>query len=338
VSVEAATGEGASFEGGERGTTLDVAVFTSGQGLESVDQPSQPPNTLLSRDLTGSFFAGLVDADAQAVVRGSATCVADLGAIWERAVQAWPGIELAPTTFFAFVARRIDGDAAATLGTLRAGDLYLLCAYLKGISGAAALFEANYLSPARRAVLRMRASEDEVGEVIQGLRCRLLLDRALDPERRHYVGSGSLVSWLCVCAVREVWHQRRRARRTSGLGERALDELPAAGDDNELAYLKHLYRAEFTAAFQEALSSLSPKQRNILRYHVCKGLNIAAIGAIYRVHRATVARWIAKARDELRERTRDGLVRRTRLDSNKFDSILRLIHSQMDMSLQLRLE
>ena len=292
---------------------------------------------VLPRDIPTSFEEQL-DPESQAVVRGSGALAADLEGIWERAVQAWPGVELGPETFFTFVARRIDAEAAATLGTLRAEDLYLLCAYLGGASGAAALFEANYLAPAKRAVRRLRADDDEVAEMIQRLRYRLLLDRAVDPERRHYVGSGSLVSWLCVCAVREVWRQRRLDKRTSGLGEGTLEELPAEDEDNELAYLKELYRSEFKAAFQEALTSLSAKQRNILRYQVCKGLNIAAIGAIYGVHRATVARWIARAREDLRERTRDGLIRRARIDRHQFDSILRLIESQMDVSLQRRLE
>lgn len=293
---------------------------------------------VLPRDISTSFEEQL-DAEARRVLGGSATLAADLEGIWGRAVLAWPGVELAPETFFAFVARRIDAEAVAALGTLRAEDLYLLCAYLEGDSGAAALFEANYLAPAKRAVRRLKAGDDEVAEMIQRLRYRLLLDRAVDPERRHYVGSGSLVSWLCVCAVREVWRQRRLDKRTSGFGEEGtLDELPAGEEDNELAYLKELYRGEFKAAFQEALTSLSAKQRNILRYHVCKGLNIAAIGAIYGVHRATVARWIARAREELRDRTRDGLVRRARIDRHQFDSILRLIDSQMDVSLQRRLE
>ncbi len=283
-------------------------------------------------NVISSSCEGLLD------VCGSPTLVAELESVWERAVQAWPEIKLAPETFFAFLARRVDSDAAATLGTFRADDLYLLCAYIEEVRGAAALFEAHYLLPARRAIQRLRASDDEVAEVIQNLRCRLLLDRTVDPGRRHYVGSGSLVSWLCVCAVREVWHHRRRDRRISGLGKGALEALLAKDDDNELAYLKQLYRREFKAAFQGALASLSSKQRNILRYHVCKELNIAAIGTIYGVHRATVARWIAKARDELRERTRDELNRRAGIDRSKFDSILRLINSQMNMSLQRCLE
>jgi len=319
------------------GTTLGAEEFRHQPNFATAHELSLTASIVLPSDLCGSF-EGQLDAGALAIVRGSPTLVADLEGLWTRAVQAWPRIELAPETFFAFLARRVDCDAAASLGTLRADDLYLLCAYLEGTRGAAALFEAGYLTPARRAVRRLRAGDDEVAEIIQRLRCRLLLDRAVDPGRRHYVGSGSLVSWVCVCAVREVWHQRHRDRRTSWIGEGALEELPAKCEDNELAYLKQLYRGEFKAAFQEALASLSTKQRNILRYYICKGLNISAIGVIYGVHRATVARWIAKARDELREQTRDRLVRRVRIDRNKFDSILRLINSQMDMSLQRCLE
>lgn len=72
----------------------------------------------------------------------------------------------------------------------------------------------------------------------------------------------------------------------------------------------------------------------MLRYNVLKGLNIAEIGAIYQVHRATVARWIAHARELLLQSTRERLTQRLHAADHELDSILRLIESQMDVSLR----
>jgi len=51
------------------------------------------------------------------------------------------------------------------------------------------------------------------------------------------------------------------------------------------------------------------------------------------VHRATVARWIAKARETLLTETRTLLMKRLRVDQNEFESIMRLIQSRFDVSI-----
>ena len=49
-----------------------------------------------------------------------------------------------------------------------------------------------------------------------------------------------------------------------------------------------------------ALERLSPRERNVLRMHYGHALSIDAIGRVYGVHRATVARWLSTARESLR--------------------------------------
>jgi RNA polymerase sigma-70 factor (ECF subfamily) len=283
------------------------------------------------------FLPHLDDATRLALA-DEARLAAELTAFWSAARASWPDIELGAADFLAFVARRLDPEAGQALSRLRADDLYLLCAYLQGAPGASARFEAHYFTPAGHALRRLRADADELAEIKQLLRYRLLLDRTVDPERRHYMGTGSLSAWLCVSAVREVWHLRRRRGRVDAIDDHSLQDLPARDEDHELAYLKQLYRREFKESFQEALDTLSPRERNILRCNVLKGLNIEEIGVIYRVHRATVARWIASARVTLRDRTREALARRVHVADGELESILRLIESQMDVSLKRRLE
>lgn len=257
-----------------------------------------------------------------------------LGELWSMARAAWPEVDVSPADFFQFLARRIDLGALRTLRALRAEDLYLLCAYVKGLPAAVPLFEARYFAPVNRALRRIRSEPDMIEDVKQSLRHRLLLDRVIDPRHRHYMGSGDLASWLCICAVHEVGHRRDKRGRDVAFEEHTLSNLPARDDDHELEYLKQRYRQEFKEAFQDALEALPPRERNLLRYNVLKGLNIEQIGAIYRVHRATVARWIAHAREVLLHKTRENLASRVRMTHDQFESMLRLIESQMDVSLR----
>jgi RNA polymerase sigma-70 factor (ECF subfamily) len=273
----------------------------------------------------------------EGAVRQKLSTVGELGdqlvTLWSEARASCPEIEISAADFLRFVALRLDTSSFHGLHLLRVEDLYLLCAYVKGVPAATPAFEARYLGQVTATLRRLRVDPDLLEEIKQALRHRLLLDRSIDPDHKQYMGAGSLAAWMCVWAVREVGHRRERRGRDTTFDEHTLTDLPAREEDQELAYLKQLYRREFKDAFQEALETLTPRDRNVLRYNVLKGLNIEQIGAIYRVHRATVARWIAHARELLLQRTRELLSRRVRVSNDELESILRLIESQMDVSL-----
>src|SRR5690606_10599806 len=63
------------------------------------------------------------------------------------------------------------------------------------------------------------------------------------------------------------------------------------------------------------------------------GLNIDEIGAIYRVHRVTAFRWLEKAKEQLVARTLEILRGRLKVTSKELDSVLRMIRSQIHLSL-----
>jgi RNA polymerase sigma-70 factor (ECF subfamily) len=68
--------------------------------------------------------------------------------------------------------------------------------------------------------------------------------------------------------------------------------------------------------------------------HFVDGLTIDEIGALYQVHRATAARWISGARNTLLADTRARLTARLALTPSQFDSLMRLVRSELDLSLQ----
>ena len=104
-------------------------------------------------------------------------------------------------------------------------------------------------------------------------------------------------------------------------------------DDPELAYMKERYRNQFREAFVRAVQMLSDREQALLRYHHIDGLNIDEIGAIYRVHRVTAFRWLEKAKEQLVQKTLELLRARLKVTPKELDSVLRMIRSQIHLSL-----
>ena len=68
--------------------------------------------------------------------------------------------------------------------------------------------------------------------------------------------------------------------------------------------------------------------------HYIDGLNIDRIGVVFHVHRATVARWIAGAREQLHERTMAEVASGLALSQEELESLLRVVRSSLDLSLR----
>jgi len=110
--------------------------------------------------------------------------------------------------------------------------------------------------------------------------------------------------------------------------------LPGAMLDPELALLRDRYRDDVRRAFAEAFAGVTERQRNVLRQYHIDGLTIDKLGTLYRVNRATAARWVAAARQAVLDAMRAKLVERLRVSQGQVDSIVRLVRSQLDVSVR----
>ncbi|MFT3765218.1 MAG: sigma-70 family RNA polymerase sigma factor [Minicystis sp.] len=249
--------------------------------------------------------------------------------------RAWPEIAVEPADFVAFLGRCLSADAAPRLRSIRAAELYLVCAYGLGVPGASDALEEHYMPRVRAALVHVGTPPATIADVQQELRQRLVEASADEPARRGYEGRGDLVAWLCISAVRAGSKRRERGKRERSLGEAESVLLAAPEGDPELSHLRSSYQAEFQAAFQRALAALTSRERNLLRYHLIEGRSIDQLGALYGVHRSTAARWINEARESLRLRTRDLLAERVSLSQEGFHRLLSLIESQIDVGAAL---
>ena len=260
-----------------------------------------------------------------------------LAATIARAKLAWPGVVVPDDAFVAALAKRV-GDRSVDAGGLDAlatDDLYLACALVAGAPEAIAAFDRTCGPAIDRALATSGATEAERADLGQVVRQRLLVAAADDtpPRIATYSARGSLAAWVRVVATREAARLLPRARRELSAEDDELASLIAPDADPELGYLKRLYRHEFKQAFETAIAALDDRQRLLLRQHTLDGLGIDELAAFYSVHRATTARWVDAAREALLAGTQRELVRRLGLSKTELTSLMRLIRSQLDVSL-----
>ncbi|MBX3185579.1 MAG: sigma-70 family RNA polymerase sigma factor [Labilithrix sp.] len=251
-----------------------------------------------------------------------------------RARAAFPEVILDEARFAEFLGGRV---AEADLESARAGDLWAACACGAGDAKAIAAVEVRYFPDVDAALGKMGLTADRMGEVKQGLRRLLFVgDGETPPRITEYRGTGDLRAWLRVTAMRAALKLIRKEGRETPTDD-ALLEARAQEDDPELAYMKAAYRAAFKKAFQEALDSLDAQERTLLKQQIVDGLGIDELGSLYQVHRATAARWLQSAREKLLSRTRRTFMMNARLSSDECESIMRMVRSQLDVSLHRRL-
>ncbi len=252
--------------------------------------------------------------------------------------REWPGLPLDPARFRAHLTERIPpGTDPADLATaVCVPDLFLACACAVGVDGAAREFERRYMPVAESAARRVGGSPELADEVKQLVREILFVGTSGGGAAiGDFSGRGNLKAWVRVIATREALRILRRDKGRVGVQDEGLYAVLAPSDDSDphLAYFKERYRAEFRNAFLTAVADLPRRERTALRLHVLDGLSIDEIAPMYRVHRSTAARWLSHARELLLAGTRAGLMQKLGLASAEVDSVIRLIQSNLDVTL-----
>lgn len=281
-------------------------------------------------DVAG-FLAALEPA-----VRPRWAALPDLGARLAAVVEA-ARTDADSRVFLAYVAERIPAELEPdeVLASLRPGDLALARDCAAGVPGAIERFEAELFDEVDAAWARFRDPPLDRAELRQALRERLFVADERPARITGYQGRGALRAWVRMAATRHLLDQARaRAVRPDRPGADAeLAELATAGDDPELGFLKRTYRADFRAAFAEALAGLDARSRNLLRHRYLDGLDVAAMASIYGLHRVSMSRTLSRVRDDLHAGIRRAFMRRLGVDQAELDSILALIGSHLEVSL-----
>lgn len=251
---------------------------------------------------------------------------------WRAGRAAWPDVTLDPERFAAHAATL---EAGATLQY--PADVYLAAACLAQDPAAIAALDRDVLTAARASIAAIDASPAFVDEVIQRVRTSLVVGENGAPKLLGYAGRGPLRAWVGITGARAALMMLRSQRRAKEVALES-DEWTAAlvtisTNNPELELLKRQCAKAFGQALKDAIAGLEPRLRSVLKMSFVDGLSIDEIGAVYAVHRATAARWIERARDEVFEATRRLLAERLALSETELDRMTSLVRSQLDVSL-----
>jgi RNA polymerase sigma-70 factor, ECF subfamily len=249
-----------------------------------------------------------------------------------RAAAHWPGVQLTPAAFEAYVSRCLGAGAGEATDDALA-ELFVACACSAADPVALALFDAHYLAVVPAAVAHMQLPAALVDDVRQLVRQKLLVSEGEGPKLDRYAGRGRLRGLVQVMAVRTAITLLRKEKPHRDGPER-LGDLLSPDADPELGFMKRAYRKAFATAFEDALAGLSSRDRNVLRLHHFGGLSVEQVGEIYGVHRATMTRWLARIRSDLLRRTREGLGGELGVDRAELESLMKLIESRLEVSVK----
>jgi RNA polymerase sigma-70 factor, ECF subfamily len=208
----------------------------------------------------------------------------------------------------------------------RAEDLYLVAAVLEQVPNAAARFEEQ-LRTAARVAARIDRDPAFLDEVEQDLRVALLIGDP--PKLATYLAAGALLDWLRVVAVRLALNMKRRGQL---LPADDLAHVVVQEHDRDVEQIGRLYLEDLQGALEVGFAQLAPRERTLLRLHFIDGLNIDRMGAIYGVHRATVARWLVTIRKQLLDATKSRLAVKHGLDTSDVRSLYRLMERDVHIS------
>jgi RNA polymerase sigma-70 factor (ECF subfamily) len=235
-----------------------------------------------------------------------------------------------------------DGDFVAHLARcgarvldvlLYVEDLYLACACLAGNAAALSRLRVDSRSVLDRYLRRISAAPSFFEEVEQQLWNSVLVGTPEGPKLAGFAGRGPLGSWIGVSAQRIALMMLRHERVEARAREQVAAQRHLVAYDPEMTAIKARYRREFQAAFDAALAKLDERETTLYRLHLVDGIGTAEIAAAYRVHPVTIRRWLAAARKRLLEEAKRHLREHVPGSSDEFDSIVRLLISEIDVNI-----
>jgi RNA polymerase sigma-70 factor (ECF subfamily) len=256
---------------------------------------------------------------------GEAQLEETLSALAARGRGRWTELPISAEEMATAIAERAQTQEA--LAQLHAEDLHLALACARNLPGAVEAFDRHFLAPGplRAALHRIDPSPAFVDEVKQAVRMKLFVP---SPGRiAEYSGRGSLAAWTRVVAMRIALDLRPQRAV-----EPAREDAEAAERDPELRILQERYGKEFEQALMDSFAHLDDEQTNLLRLQIVDGLSTGQIAALFHVDRSTIKRRLAATREKLLEHTREALRDKLGLTTTSFQSLVRVLQSQMHLS------
>ena len=267
-----------------------------------------------------------------AVPRDHAAVERLLASFYERGCKAYPRLAVSEQAFGRHLARSASDPSPEALASLAAEDLFLACACVCRVRGAATAFERKVGPVIRRAVARVLATPDERQEAEQRVWHHILIETGDRPPRiAQYAGQGPLESWVAVASMRVASSFRRAETTEQRLRSKVIADTVAV--DAERLSMKGELRRAFEEAVGDALGRLKPRERLILKLYVVSGMKLEAISRSLGVSRQAVSKAFYRSREAILNDVEMSLKRRLRLSREELSSVMRAVASRLDVSI-----
>jgi RNA polymerase sigma-70 factor (ECF subfamily) len=256
-----------------------------------------------------------------------------------RVREALPALDLDEADFGAAITEHGGEDVEAFLASCHLVDLALARSASRGLAFAIAELERSHRALLDSVCHRFAGPGHSRDDLMQILRSKLFVaDAERRPRIAEYDGRGSLAGWLRVLAVRELIDLTRRKDRTRELA--MTDTTPELIEPRDLALeaIKAEYRGAVARSLVDAARQLEPGDRHLLRQHLVVGLTIDQLAAVLGIHRATAARRITRARDQLAAAARALVAERLALGDSELGEIFSLVASKLELTIKRMLE
>ena len=238
----------------------------------------------------------------------------------------WPELALAPEALVALDALlaaepRVEGENRA--------DVLLAWAAAAGDAGALRALEVAAFEPAALRLRAQRVAADEIDDLLQSARLKLLVgDRDREPRWSRpgilaYRGRGPLAAFVQTVVVR-LSVDRHRARHELPEAEVA-SLIEDTHPDPELEVMRARYAAALGEAIAAAWKRLPAHDVFVLRLELHQRLGVDDIARVDGVHRGTAVRKLASARAALVAGTRSALRQTLAIGDATLDSVLRVV-------------
>ncbi len=243
----------------------------------------------------------------------------------------WPDLVVDDAAAVRHLAMTWNPEGSETLLPAFAAELVLAAGCLAGDPGAMRVFHKEMFERVDRVLARLGITGPDADDVKQDVRAKLLVAAEGDAKLALYHGTGPLAHWVASVAGREALGAIRKRKPTEAMADD--DFLADASDDPQLQALKSRHGADFKQAFQAAVAELEPRDRAILRALIVDDRSVNEIATVYGIHRVTASRWVSEVRHNLLVRTRNQLRDRLALDASSLDSAIRMLDSNLELSL-----
>ena len=218
-------------------------------------------------------------------------------------------------------------------------DLALAFAAASGDERAQEELYARVTRAARTTVPAAGYAAHVVDDTIGELALTLLGEPGKPSALLTYRGQASLGAWLRTLAVRTAMRLAEACRR----------EAPASDSDDTLVdrmaaadLTRDLYRAELRTvvrrAFAVAVGRLSYFDRELLGAFIVRGQSLEDLARTHDIHRATAARWLARARASLERELYGELERDLKASGSQIASMLDSVRSNIELSVERLLD